>query len=580
MALPSSNPRNKITTGLNSGPQINIADYSANPQAITGAFSQGIDLGNKIQDTLALRPKQLRAARAEADASTEKSLTSQDASKADRSLIPLKRDAESGLIPLRAKEEGSGLTAKNTKNETDQIINSVTKAASESDDFKASLTKLLKDHESAAAANAGTTKTLEISREKNAPKEADTNAANTDTANAKANIDNAVINSDANKDAIFDAQSSAIQGAAGKSKVENAPFTDAPVLGAMVEGSKAAGVNQGLTQKIGLAQTMINANGGNGQLSPETRQKLLEKASEKGVPIVDQSGVARPFADVSRDYNQKLNVEQASKVLDGVRAESQVAMNRLQSYKAIDAILGGSVSTGGIRALPGTEIIDNVMAGFGSQNAIANQQLESFRNTLVLDVTGGKLGGQVSNSDVMLIKNSLPGRNQSPAVNKQLVVAGILTNQRGAQKNDFYNELTPSIGGSATDKLWSQYVDANPILDAAASTPGSLQFNRTAMTPNEFLQAIKNPAQAKQSMAQKIQDPSSLPLENPKNPSNNPFVIDPKSNQLKANPVYWTPIEDAHTKFSPAPQANSNDAAARIQNVVNTPTDILLRPRQ
>lgn len=556
-------------------PDINLANYTPNPAATLQALSQGATVGNQLSDNIILRPKQVQAASDQANAQSQQAITAGNVAQAQNSLLPAQTQAASDLIPLQAKADQSGAQVSNQDNQTKLVLGAVKLGVSTDPQFAELFKQHLLNAQAAQTADSGRAATLAIGAQKTAPQEAQTNALNTSTANANADVVNSAANSDANKEAQFNTLTNNAATAAGQSAQAAAPFTNPAVAAAGVEGAQAGAVNAALTQKIGLANTIANGAGGNGQLTPEARQKVIEQAVSKGVPIVDASGAARPFSDITKDYTGKVNVENASKVLEGVRNESQTAQNTLQTYQAIKQILPAT-STGGLRSLPAADVINNVAAGWGNRSAQANQQLATFQNQLATDALSGATGAALSERDTAVLKQSYPSTKQSSVVNQQLTTAGILVSQRQVQKSDFYNSLVPTVGAAGADKLWNQYVSSNPIFDPSSSSVGAVAFNKSTLTPTEYLGAVQDPAAASAKMEAKV-DPSTVPIFNPRNPSTAPFVAD-TSGKVFQNPVFWTPILDTHNKVFPAATSPTNNAQ-RIQTAVTTPISDLLRPK-
>lgn len=570
MALPSSNPQNRVSAALQQGPAINLAAYSPNPAATLGALQQGLQTGSQLSDAVILRPKQVQAARDEA-------ILASDTAQSKDSLLPAQTQAAAQLIPLQARADQSGANLKNQDNETSLILGAVKQGVASDPAFAQLFKQHLVNAQTAQTAGSGREAVLAQGALKSAPQEAQTNQLNVSTANAQADVVNSAANTDSVKEDQFNTLTNNAKTVAGQSALAAAPFTNPDVAKAGIEGAQANAVNTGLTQKIGLANTIANGAGGNGQLTPEAKQKVIEQAVTKGVPIVDQSGVARPFSEIAREITGKVNMENASKVLDDVRAQSASAQSSLQTFQAIQQILPAT-STGGLRSLPAAEVIDGVAAGWGNKSAQANQQLLSFQNQLITSATNGKLGNGISDADTAILKSSYPGLKQSAAVNQQLTTAGILVNQRQVQKSDFYNETIPSLGAAGADKLWNQYIATNPIFDPSKSSSGSLSFNKATLTPNEYLNAVKDPAAAVKTMSQNV-DPSSVPIFNPRNPSNAPFVSD-GSGKVFQNPVFWTPILATHNTVFPTASTAPTNISQRIQATVTTPVADLLRPRK
>lgn len=579
MPLPSSSSRNKVGAAL-SNPTINLANYTPDPTAISNSVIQGANVANTIGDNLILRPKQVAAAQALANAQKEAADTSSTASVAERSLIPLRAQGEAQNIPLRSKEEATRLGAQTTGNETEQLLAAVKKTVAENPAFADSLRKTIVTQQQTNEAVAGRGKVLAQGAEKSAPQEAQTNQYNVSAENSAAEDKATAAAQDATHEANVSALTNSAIANAGAARVQAAPFKNPNTAAALDEGANAGAVAGALGQKINLANTIASGMAGGTALTPENRQKILDQALQKGVPIMDAGGAMRPLPDIQREMTQKINLEGSEKVLEGVRKDSAQAQQNLQLYQNISGLVNGQAATGGLRSLPGAAVIDSVLAGWGNRSSQANQQLSAYQGMLTLGVKGDNFGGRLTDTDIALLKGTVPGVEKAKTVNKELITTGVLLNQRDAQKSDFYEQVIPSLGAAGADRLWNQYIQSNPILDPKQSRAGQLVVNRSVMTPVQYLEAVQNPAQAVQQM-QQTTDTSTVPIFNPVNPSNSPFVKDQKSGSVFPNPVFWTPIQTAHQKFFPASASPANnDYSVRIQRLVTTPVDDLIRPRQ
>lgn len=153
--------------------------------------------------------------------------------------------------------------------------------------------------------------------------------------------------------------------------------------------------------------------------------------------------------------------------------------------------------------------------------------------------------GQVSNFEMRLYEQAVPGAAQDDATNARLLTFMEGTVNRAKEKAAFYNRLIGPQDRGQVDSLWDRYVESNPILIEDAATSG-VEINSGALSSDEWIQAMENPADfvpRKQAEAQ--QDVEELPLgavENNRAYGDSRFPFVRVDNRALPNSNYWSKL--------------------------------------
>lgn len=568
-------------------PAVNVA---AVPDEIQNSLVGGLQTGQMISDGVLLRPKQVAAAGAVANATTAQAQNAQQAAVADRSNIPLRAqlagtqlnvgqtDAENALT-LAALKKTVVASPDFAKEFTAQLTNAAHESNIQSQtSLQRSTGELgrVPDEQSALDQNVNTALIRAQGQNNRTPAEQQVLDNTAINARDQSDIDTAAQHNFAVTDARYDtAVANAVAGA-GQAKVTAAPYANPNVQAGLEQGAQAGAVGQALSAKANLVRLLASIGSGSGAipLDADTQNKIITAAAAKGVNVIN-----RPIQQISAEYAQKVALEDAAPVLKQIDETSDAAQTSLSSLQQIDKL--GKVSTGALYTLPGVETIDRTLAQFGLQGP---QQRELYRALNQRLVPLVRQPGSVSNFEQNLYTKSLPGVGVSPATNVAMVAGLLSIGQRNTQRPGFYRALIGKLPVGDVQQIWDGYVNANPaILDQNT-------VNKNALTPQQYLGFLTAaPGQADQQVRDLAarQDLASLPVvtdaaSQAAAPDYAPFVASPNANgQMVATPnaKYWAPIIDAQKKVQSAGiPTGSSMSPSDFQTLFATPAADFLRP--
>jgi len=578
MALPSSNRGNRVSV-VAQAPQINLADYTPNPAAIPAALSQGIQLGQQVGDALTIRPRQVQAGIAQAN-------LARDTAK-----------AQGSLLEQQTRNTSQVLDTQNVKNNTDDIFAALTNTLAKRPEFQAdfknelanTLATKAKVSETGLIQAAGENRRADTEEQIKTDDSLIRRATSADTRAVQTSPETSQLRQGAIRDANLTA--------AGTAAVGAAPFFNPGVRKATVAGAEDVAATNALAARQGLIRQAQTPQGGTPPLSNETREKIYQDASKEGVQITNPDGSLKQLGQISAERQQRANLNDpaAQKILEKVREDGDQAQKLNATFQKVQTILQANPLTGGIFTgdiRNPVNFVDSLLAMTGNPGAQARDQLQQAQSELVLAATNGRLGSGISDADSRLLVNAGPSISRSDKANRNLLVMGLESSKRGIERPAFYETLTPLVGANGADSVWRQYAQSNPLADHAASTSQNIVLNKTGLTPDQYLSAVRNPAQAVADLAPKTPEQlAAVPIVAAPAPGQpllvtptEPYVLVQDANgatQLSPNPLYWNPIREFNARIpaTPPPAQAQQNQQGLIRAMSAPVTDFLPRAR-
>lgn len=613
MPLPSSLPTPQVL-GIQGPGYVPLSSIRADPAGMDTAFANGMTQADSITDHILLRPRQVAAAAATADYTRAKALsdagmvgneadarmnmlqaqnaqnadttqgfkdqleertnpgqrgrllnaqavaTQDDADQADRDVIEAHKQID--IATAAANAGGDPIEVEKANQQLERAVSASGKAASAAKIAKNNL--LVYTANTVAAKNVAVKGAADSDVAKQIATETMDSRVQTALANDSVTAMDAMdkvqaAGQFAARDAKIRALSLAPQIAAKGVELQAAAAGVAPdpelqtTPTAVSTANENAAVAQQVTADL-VAQAQLQAtaaqiaNGGfTGTLDPKLENELRTEAAKLGVQnLVPGTGAKRPIADVAADYAKAVNIKEAAPVLTEIRAEAAKVTGASNALKQIKAL--GKVDTGTIYSLPGVTQIDRVLAQWGVEGPQKREVLESANTQLVPLV---RQPGQVSNYEQRTYKLALPGVGLSEKSNASLLQGLMFVADRASGKPAFYDSLTGALPVNEVNKMWDQYINANPSINDDGS------FNKNALTPQQYAKLVSSaPTEVNKevnSLAHQVDlktAPSgSTPADFAAAPATAPFLASRNARGEPTpvrNPKFWAPIFDSN----------------------------------